>query len=95
MSTRMMVRRSTWVAVPHQPCRAGCGLSLRVSQEGKAELRNLEVGPIEDGWAVIERGLSPGERIVTSGQYRVEPGAPVEILTDQDQSAVANTVDRP
>ena len=98
VSTRLLVRTlHNVVAVPDTAVQRGPdGLfAFVVSQEGKAELRNLEVGPIEDGWAVIEQGLKPGERIVTSGQYRVDPGARVEILTDQDQSAVANTVDRP
>jgi multidrug efflux pump subunit AcrA (membrane-fusion protein) len=28
---------------------------------------------------VIEKGLSPGERVVTDGQLRLRPGAKVEI----------------
>ena len=38
-----------------------------VAPDLKAELRNIEVGRIEGGQALVENGLSPGERIVTSG----------------------------
>jgi multidrug efflux system membrane fusion protein len=51
-----------------------------VTSDGKAELRNLKVARIADGQALVEQGLSPGERIVTAGYYRVQPGAPVEIV---------------
>ena len=32
-----------------------------------------------DGQALVEKGLSPGERVVTSGHYRVQPGGPVQV----------------
>jgi multidrug efflux system membrane fusion protein len=54
-----------------------------VGADGKAQLRNLKVGRIEDGQALVEDGLAPGERIVTSGHYRVLAGRPVEIVDGQ------------
>ena len=51
-----------------------------VTSAAKAELRNLKVGRIEGGQALIEQGLAPGDRIVTSGHYRVQPGAPLQVL---------------
>ena len=48
-----------------------------VGDDNKVELRKIEVGRIEDGQALVDRGLAAGERIVTSGHYRVQPGAPV------------------
>jgi multidrug efflux system membrane fusion protein len=51
-----------------------------VSAAGSAEMRPLKVGPIEGGNALIEEGLAPGERIVTSGHYRVQPKGPLQIL---------------
>ena len=50
-----------------------------IGKDGKAEMRKLTVGIIEDGHAVITQGLQPGERVVTSGYYRLQPGAPVDI----------------
>ncbi len=58
-----------------------------VTSDNKAELHNLKVGPIADGQALIESGLQPGERIITSGHYRVQPGGPVEVLSDGDAQA--------
>ena len=54
-----------------------------VTPDSKAELRNVSVGPIDGGQALIEKGLSPGERVVTSGQYKVVPGQPVQVLPEQ------------
>src|SRR5262245_41249604 len=58
-----------------------------VTSDAKAELRNLKVGQIEDGQALVEQGLAAGERIITSGHYRVQAGGPVEILDLHDRQA--------
>jgi len=54
-----------------------------VTPASRAELRNLKVGRIDDGKALIEQGLSAGERIVISGHYRVQPGGLVQVLDDE------------
>jgi multidrug efflux system membrane fusion protein len=48
-----------------------------VGKEGIAELRPLQVARIEDGLALIDSGLQPGERVVVDGQYRLQPGSKV------------------
>jgi multidrug efflux system membrane fusion protein len=55
-----------------------------IGKDGKAEMRKLTVGAIEDGRAVITQGLQQGERVVTSGYYRLQPGSPVEIRHGDD-----------
>ena len=60
-----------------------------VTPASKAELRNVKVGRIEGDRALVENNLSAGERIVTSGHYLVQPGAPVQVLDDQKQRADA------
>jgi len=55
-----------------------------VTPQSKAELRSIKVGPTEGGLALIESGLSPGERIITSGHYRVQPDGPVQVLDDAE-----------
>ena len=62
-----------------------------VTADNTAELRNLNVGPIADDQALIESGLEPGERIITSGHYRVQPGGPVEVLADGGGQDAAKT----
>ncbi|MBI1778052.1 MAG: efflux RND transporter periplasmic adaptor subunit [Proteobacteria bacterium] len=42
------------------------------------EQRPIEVGPVRDGVALIDRGLSAGERVVVDGQYKLRPGMRVD-----------------
>ena len=39
--------------------------------------RPIQVAQIQDGLAVIDRGLAAGERVVLDGQYKLKPGARV------------------
>lgn len=43
------------------------------------EQRPVKLGNAVDNWTVIEQGVQPGERVVTDGQLRLVPGAPVDI----------------
>src|SRR6202158_3268193 len=45
-----------------------------VNQDNKAELRKVKVSQSIDGRSVIDDGLSPGQQVITSGQYKVQPG---------------------
>jgi multidrug efflux system membrane fusion protein len=45
-----------------------------VNQDNKAELRKLKVSQSIDGRSVVDDGLSPGEQVITAGQYKVQPG---------------------
>ena len=59
-------------------------------------MRKLDIGKIEDGSAVINSGIEPGERVVTSGYYRLQPGIPVEIRNGEDEnSGVKRSAARP
>jgi multidrug efflux system membrane fusion protein len=49
-----------------------------VKDDATAELRQVRSGATEDGWVVVETGLSRGEKVVVDGQVRVAPGAKVE-----------------
>src|SRR5438132_9128924 len=48
--------------------------AFSVNADNKAELRRIKVSKSIDGRSVVDEGLSPGERVITSGQYRVQPG---------------------
>ena len=63
-----------------------------VTADTKAELRNVKVSRIDGDQALIEQGLSPGERIVVSGQYRVRPRGALQILDDQDSRTAVTPV---
>src|SRR6266404_5506340 len=46
-----------------------------VNQDNKAELRNVKVSQSIDGRSVVDQGLTPGERVITGGQFKVQPGS--------------------
>ncbi|MDB5408689.1 MAG: efflux transporter periplasmic adaptor subunit [Rhodospirillales bacterium] len=48
-----------------------------VKSDGTVEMRPLQVGQIDDDLAVVDAGVDAGEKVVTSGQYRLRPGARV------------------
>ena len=61
-----------------------------VSPEGKAEIRPVEVGDWHgDDWFVTS-GLKGGEQIIVGGVIKVQPGAPLKILS-QAANAPAKT----
>jgi multidrug efflux system membrane fusion protein len=94
VTTRLLIKSvKDVVVVPDAAVQRGPnGLFAYVVTAGNtAELRNLKVGPIADGQALIEAGLQPGERIITSGHYRVQPGGPVEVLSDGHARAATST----
>jgi membrane fusion protein, multidrug efflux system len=55
--------------------------------DASVEMRPLKVGQNDGSVAVIEGGLQPGERVVTAGQYRLQPGARAQSATADAASA--------
>ena len=78
VSTRLLVKTlKDATVVPDEAVQHGAdGLyAYVVNQDNKAELRKLKVGQSFNGRSVVESGLSPGERVITVGQFRVQPGS--------------------
>jgi membrane fusion protein, multidrug efflux system len=50
-----------------------------VKPDMTVETRPVTVSRSSDGQAVVDKGLAPGERVVTDGQLRLVPGAKVEL----------------
>jgi multidrug efflux system membrane fusion protein len=46
-----------------------------VNKDNKAELHNVKVGSSIDGRSVIEQGVTPGQQVITAGQFKVQPGS--------------------
>ncbi len=68
------------LVVPTQALQTGQqGQFVFVIKEGAAELRPVRTGITYKNITVIETGLSLEEQVVTDGQIRLMPGAPVEI----------------
>jgi multidrug efflux system membrane fusion protein len=50
----------------------------RIRPDDTVEVCPVTVQHVADGFAIIAEGLTPGDRIVVDGQYRLQPGARVE-----------------
>lgn len=49
-----------------------------IGPDDRVERRTVDVAAVQDGIAVIGKGLNPGERVVVDGQYRLTDGARVQ-----------------
>ena len=77
VSTRLLVQTlKDATVVPDDAIQHGTeGLyAFIVNQDNKAELRKVKVSQSIDGRSVVEQGLSPGQQVITSGQFKVQPG---------------------
>ena len=87
VSTRLLVKTlKDAVVIPDDAIqRSSDGLySFVVDQDNKANLRKIKVSQSVDGRSVVDEGLTPGQRVITAGQYRVQPGSLVS-------TAIANS----
>jgi len=50
-----------------------------IKDDSTVERRPVEIASVQDGVAVIAKGLNPGEKIVVDGQYRLTNGSRVKI----------------
>jgi multidrug efflux system membrane fusion protein len=94
ISTRLLVKTlKDATVVPDDAIQHGNdGLyAYVVNQDNKAELRKVKVSQSIDGRSVVDDGLSPGEQVITGGQYKVQPGTLVSTAvasSDPSQSRV-------
>jgi multidrug efflux system membrane fusion protein len=91
VSTRLLVTTlKDATVVPDDAIQHGTeGLyAFAVNSDNKAELRRIKVSRSIDGRSVVDQGLSPGERVIVAGQYKVQPGSTVA-------TTVANSAEVP
>jgi membrane fusion protein, multidrug efflux system len=77
VSTRLLVKTLKGATVvPDEAIQHGTeGLYVYVvNADNKAELRKVRVSTSIDGRSVVDDGLSPGQQVITAGQYKVQPG---------------------
>jgi membrane fusion protein, multidrug efflux system len=90
VSTRLLVRTlKDATVVPDDAIQHGTdGLyAYVVNQDNKAELRKLKVSYSIDGRSVVDDGLSPGQQVIMSGQYKVQPGTLVSTAVASSEPA--------
>src|SRR6266481_3494540 len=54
-----------------------------INSDGSAAIRPIKVAQISEGQALIDSGLEANEQVVTDGQYKLQPGTHVTLLTGQ------------
>jgi multidrug efflux system membrane fusion protein len=58
-----------------------------IGTDGKAQMRAIDVTQIQDGKAVIGKGLAENETVVLDGQYKIKPGTAVVAQATQATQA--------
>jgi len=90
VSTRLLVTTlKDATVVPDDAVQHGTdGLyAFTVNQDNKAELHRIKVTKSIDGRSVIDEGLSPGQQVITAGQYKVQPGSLVSTAVASSDTA--------
>jgi multidrug efflux system membrane fusion protein len=90
VSTRLLIRTlKDATVIPDEAVQHGTeGLyAYAVKQDNTAELRKLKIGTSIDGRSVVDAGLSPGEQVITAGQYKVQPGTLVSTAVASSDAA--------
>lgn len=60
-----------------------------VKPDRTVEMRPITAGGTTAGVTLVERGLTPGERIVLDGQYKLQPGAKIQPIAPPEKTARA------
>lgn len=92
VSTRLLVNTlKDAVVIPDDAVQHGAdGLYVYAVADGnKAEVRKIKVGPSTNGKTLVDQGINVGERVVTRGQYRVQPGAALTVNAASSDQATA------
>ncbi|UVO34302.1 efflux RND transporter periplasmic adaptor subunit [Bradyrhizobium arachidis] len=95
VSTRLLVRTlKDATIVPDDAVQHSTnGLyAYTVGQDNKAEVHKIKVSYSIDGRSVVDEGLSPGQQVITSGQYKVQPGSLVSTTVASSDPVQKNKV---
>lgn len=57
-----------------------------VVEKNKADLRILDLGEREDDYIIVNKGLKPGEKVVTLGQLGLAPGVSVKEIKEEQKN---------
>jgi multidrug efflux system membrane fusion protein len=56
-----------------------------IKPDKTVEMRPIKVAQTEANLALVDEGLKAGDQVVVDGQYKLQPGARVELTTPQPQ----------
>jgi membrane fusion protein, multidrug efflux system len=77
--------RPNVATVPQQTVQVGPNgyYAYVIKPDNTVERRAVEVASLQDGLAVIDKGLNVGEKVVVDGQYRLTEGARIRVSNPQ------------
>jgi multidrug efflux system membrane fusion protein len=77
----LLETRSNVIAVPASAVQRGPqGLfAWIVTADNTAVVRQIQVGPATGDLTIVTSGLNEGDRVVTDGQYKLQPNVPVTV----------------
>ena len=90
VNVRLVLRLRMGVAtVPSQTVQPGPqgDFAYVITKDDTVERRAVEVAGVQDGLAVVKKGLTPGERVVVQGQFRLNNGVKVKLLSQSPSGA--------
>src|SRR6266851_3363655 len=90
VSTRLLLKTlKDATVVPDDAVQHGTnGLyAYAVTTDNKADLRKIKVSQSIDGRSVVDEGLKPGERVITGGQFKVQPGSLISTAVASSDTA--------
>jgi multidrug efflux system membrane fusion protein len=90
VSTRLLVRTlKDATVVPDDAIQHSTdGLyAYTVGNDNKAELHKVRVSYSIDGRSVVDEGLTPGQQVITGGQFKVQPGTLVSTALASSDAA--------
>lgn len=82
VNVRLLLRtRPEVVTVPAQAVQQGQigPFAYVIKSDQSVEQRTVKVGYSREGTSLIEEGLKPGDQVVVEGQYKLRPGARVQV----------------
>jgi RND family efflux transporter MFP subunit len=62
-----------------------------VKPDGSVEYRKIELGPMNEGLRIVRSGLQAGEKVITRGAQRLQPGLKVQAQPDNTTATPSPT----
>lgn len=98
VNTRLLLNTLTnGVVVPASVVQRGPdgAFAFVIQPDETVQMRTIKVTQIEAGEALIASGLTPGERVVVDGQYKLQPGSHVKLADSPGKSGGAGAQPEP
>ncbi|MEI6351588.1 MAG: efflux RND transporter periplasmic adaptor subunit [Verrucomicrobiota bacterium] len=87
----LLETRKNGIVVPAQVIQRGPegSFAFVIKPDLTVEIRNVKVAQVQQGEALVETGLHPGERVVVEGQYRLQANSRVSLAQPAKSGAAA------